>query len=223
MTTLDRSLGANEIFTHTGDCRINGDIGAGARVVVTGGSLTINGAVGSHVEILVVPAADKIFHEKWDDFLGAVFEPDMATRRALAREVRAGFNAAAARGLIINGPVGLRARIACAGDVRLHDTVGENPRLLAGGTVYATSLGERSEIAAGGDIRLTQTGSGSKLHAEGVIHATYLGADTTLLARGIVGAEGRHLPRICPQGSHDIRVAPRTTALSTQRLARLKR
>ena len=219
-----KSLAANATVTLVGlDCVIEGDVGAGAVIHVRGGSLTINGAVGDHVEIIVAPELSASFDEAWGAFLAGGSDGDSARRQLRARGVRQHFNAVADKGVSVNGAVGNGVRIACAGDVRLRGGVADNPRIVAGGGIYIPKTGARAELAAGRDIIVTQVGDAAYVFAGMRAQLTYLGTRSMVTAQQIAGARASTLPFKCPQNSRDIHTGARMTYLyNGMGLARLK-
>lgn len=203
--SVHQSLVANSRLTVTdGDCVIEGDVGAGSVIVVTGGSLSVRGTLGDDVEVVVAPAVSPAFAAAWRAYLSDDAQSDAERRRALAGSVRRCFNAAAgSRDVSLNGAIGKKVRIACVGEVRLRGEVAEQLRIVAGGGIYIPRTGRGAELAAGQDIMIDQAGDHTRIFAGRYARVMLLGERSLIMAGQIVGTPASRLPPHT-QGSRDI-------------------
>ncbi len=208
--TTYASLAPQSMITHQGDCIIEGDVGAGSCLRVTGGSLTIRGNVGRYTDIIVLREETAGFDAAWHDFLSVAADGDLAARRASGQRLRARFNAASAKGVSIGGTVGAAVRIACDGDVRIGGAVAEHARVVAQGAVHAPSVGMQSSLTAGGVLAISRIGALSTVSSADRALVTYIETGSEICARQIEGLRRKQAPAVCPRGAQDIYLGTQT-------------
>lgn len=143
--------------TFVGDVRINGAIGAGAKITVSNGTLEVMGAVekGSCLQVL----RDK------KDIKGAFNACSLHINGALADKVKLG----AADDLRLRANAGDRL-MAMASNIYARE-VGSNAELTATKNIHIEAVGDNSRLTAGARLYITFAGLSADLRAGEIMGA----------------------------------------------------
>lgn len=151
------SIKDNERFEYKGDVTINGGIGKNAIVIITDGSLLVNGDVEERADVRLVNTQQSGTVVSGVSFFGV---------SSVSVSVSSSCAISAQHTLQITGNLGSHAKINTqSADINIEGDIGENARLKTkSGNIHASVVGENARL---------KTKSGN-------IHASAVGVDASL-------------------------------------------